>query len=76
MPLMKSLATSLASRRMAQTVSRRIPNPLVRFAVVTAATTLAPYIARKVQAAWARRQLKRETMQRLAPERRPLSISR
>jgi len=73
---MKSLATSLAGRRMAKTVSRRIPNPLVRFVVVTAATTLAPYIARKVQAAWQRRQLARTTELTLEAETPPLRIAR
>lgn len=64
MPFMKTLATSLAGRRVATAVGRRIPNPLVRFAVITAATTLAPYVSRRVQAAWQRRQLQRTTQQR------------
>jgi len=68
MPLMKTVASSLAGRRMAKSVSRRIPNPILRFAVVTAATTLAPMIARRVQAAWQRRQVQ----QRL----KPLELSR
>lgn len=63
MPLMKSIASSIAGRRMAQSVGRRIPNPILRFAVVTAATALAPMIARRVQSAWQRRQVQ----QRLKP---------
>ena len=54
---MKTVASSLAGRRLAQTIGRRIPNPILRFALVTAATTLAPMIARRVQSAWQRRKL-------------------
>lgn len=71
MPLMKTLATSLAGRRVATAVGRRIPNPLVRFAVITAATTLAPYVTRRVQAAWQRRQI-----ERAASRRSPLALTR
>jgi hypothetical protein len=49
-PIVKTLATSLASRTAAKRLSRVIPNPLMRKAVVLAATAFAPMIARKVSA--------------------------
>ncbi|MES2523797.1 MAG: hypothetical protein V4617_13915 [Gemmatimonadota bacterium] len=59
MALFKSIASGMAGRRAGKMVARRIPNPLLRFAVVTAATTLAPMVFRKLQAASQRRKLAR-----------------
>ena len=48
MPLLRSLASGLLSRRAARRLGRAIPNPLIRFAAVTAATALVPLLVEKV----------------------------
>ncbi len=52
MPLLRSLASGLLSRRAARRIARFIPNPIVRYAVVTAATTLAPLIVDRAVGQW------------------------
>lgn len=52
MPLLRTIASSLLSRRAARRVSRVIPNPILRYAVVTAATALAPMVVDRAVAAW------------------------
>jgi hypothetical protein len=65
MPILKTLATGLAGRTAARRLSRAIPNPMLRYAVVTAATAMAPMVARRFSAAMQRRKLAR-TERRLA----------
>ncbi len=52
MPLLRTLASGLLSRRAARRIARFIPNPVVRYAVVTAATTLAPFIVDRAVEQW------------------------
>ncbi|MGI8545978.1 MAG: hypothetical protein ACR2M1_01385 [Gemmatimonadaceae bacterium] len=52
MPLLRSIASSLLSRRAARRIARFIPNPVVRYAVVTAATTLAPFVVDRAVGYW------------------------
>jgi hypothetical protein len=59
MPFFKTLATGLAGRTAGRRLARTIPNPLVRYAVMTAATVLAPMVARRVSASLERRKLAR-----------------
>ena len=59
MPFLKTIATGLAGRTAARRVSRAIPNPMLRYALVTAATFLAPRIARRVSARLQQRKLAR-----------------
>lgn len=56
MPLLRSLASGLLSRRAARRIARFIPNPIVRYAVVTAATTVAPLLVNKAMDRWHHRQ--------------------
>jgi hypothetical protein len=50
MPLLRNLATGLLGRRTARRLGRAIPNPLVRAAVVGAATTVIPLLVERALA--------------------------
>ncbi len=52
MPLLRTIASGLLSRRAARRIARFIPNPIVRYAVVTAATTLAPFLIDRAVERW------------------------
>jgi hypothetical protein len=52
MPLFRSLASGLLSRRAARRLGRAIPNPVLRFVAVTAATTLVPLLVNKAAERW------------------------
>jgi hypothetical protein len=45
MSLLAPLASGLLSRRAVNQMARMIPNPVLRFAVVLAASTIVPYLA-------------------------------
>lgn len=70
MPLLKSIATGLAGRSAAKRLGRAVPNPILRFALVTAATALAPMVQRRVSAAWQKRKLDRSLKHGYAPQPR------
>jgi hypothetical protein len=50
MPFFKSMAAGVMSRRAGHRLARVIPNPFMRYAVMVAATSLAPRIYRSVRA--------------------------
>lgn len=52
MPILRTLASGLLSRRAARRISRLIPNPVLRYVAVTAATALAPLVVDKVVNRW------------------------
>jgi hypothetical protein len=47
MPVLQSIASTLLSRRAARRLGRVIPNPVVRFVAVTAATALVPVLVER-----------------------------
>jgi hypothetical protein len=49
---LRSIASGLVSRRTARRLSRGIPNPILRFALVSAATALVPLAIDKGLDAW------------------------
>ena len=52
MPLLHTVASGLISRRAARRIGRVIPNPVLRYAVVTAATALVPILIAKASDQW------------------------
>ncbi len=52
MPLLRTIASGLLSRRAARRIARFIPNPIVRYALVTAATTLTPLVVDRAVSYW------------------------
>jgi len=59
MPLLRTIASGLLGRSTAKRVGRLIPNPVLRYAAVTAATALAPIIVNKVADRWRSRRSRR-----------------
>ena len=59
MSIIRTLASGFAGRTAARRVARVIPNPLLRYAVITAATALAPMVARRFSAKMEERRLAR-----------------
>jgi hypothetical protein len=59
MSLISTLASGMAGRTAARRLTRVIPNPLLRYAVMAAATAMAPMIARRISAKMEQRKLAR-----------------
>jgi hypothetical protein len=59
MSIIRTLASGVAGRTVARRLARVIPNPLLRYAVVTAATAVAPMIARRFSEKMQQRKLAR-----------------
>lgn len=57
MSIIRTLASGMAGRTVARRLARVIPNPLLRYVVVTAATAIAPMVARRVSATMQQRKL-------------------
>jgi len=55
MPILRSMTTALISRRSARRLARIIPNPVVRYVVVTAVTALVPVAITRITERWHRR---------------------
>jgi hypothetical protein len=55
MPILRSVTAALVSRRSARRLARIIPNPVVRYAVVTAVTALVPIAMTRITERWHRR---------------------
>ncbi|MEO6865918.1 MAG: hypothetical protein ABI229_10735 [Gemmatimonadaceae bacterium] len=66
MPILRSVTAALVSRRTARRLTKIIPNPLVRYAIVTVATALVPVIIDKIAERWHGRRLVAATQRRLA----------
>ncbi|MBA2669768.1 MAG: hypothetical protein H0U67_05295 [Gemmatimonadetes bacterium] len=52
MPFIQNAAAALVGRRTAKRLGRAIPNPILRFALVTAATTLVPLLVNRAVDSW------------------------
>lgn len=59
MPILRTVASGLLSRRAARRLSRAIPNPVVRMLAVAAATTLVPMAVNHVATRWQNRRRSR-----------------
>jgi len=55
LPILRSVAALLVSRRTARRLARIIPNPLVRYAIVTIGTAVVPVLAARIGERWANR---------------------
>jgi hypothetical protein len=52
MSLLAPLASGLLSRRVVNRMARMIPNPVLRYAALLAATTVVPYLAARAAHRW------------------------
>jgi hypothetical protein len=59
MPFIQTVTSGLLSRHAAKRVSRVIPNPIVRYVVVTATTALVPIIVNRAAKHWRERRARR-----------------
>ena len=64
MSIIRTLASGMAGRTVARRLARAIPNPFLRYAVVTAATAVAPMVARRLSARKQERLLGTEKLSR------------
>lgn len=59
MPLIRTIASGLLSRHTAKRIGRVIPNPILRYALVTAATAIVPVLVDRAVEAWNSRRASR-----------------
>lgn len=52
MPMLRTITTGLLGRSAARRIGRFIPNPVVRFVAVAAATQLVPLLLDRAEAQW------------------------
>lgn len=71
MPLLRTISTSLLSRAAARRAARFIPNPLLRWVLVGAATRYGPVVAAKAKARWQLRQAARAGLKSRQKELNP-----
>lgn len=59
MPIVQTITSGLLSRHAAKRVARVIPNPIVRYVVVAAATALVPVLVDRAAKQWRARRGRR-----------------
>src|SRR6185437_4267869 len=65
LPFLRSVATAFVSRRTARRLARIIPNPLLRYAVVTIGSALVPVVVGRIGERWANRRVRRWETRRI-----------
>jgi hypothetical protein len=65
LPILRSVAAAFVSRRTARRLARIIPNPLLRYAVVTIGSAVVPVLAARIGERWAIRRARTHKNRRI-----------